>query len=356
MIRFDEKLQNFVEGAQTKSDGAPFLVTVRLLKRCTAKCLMCDFWKENSKSMPLEGAMHIVEECARRGVKEICFTGGEPTSYEHFFEVAQMVKSEGMDYSFITNGSLLTREFVEKIMKFPPARIFVSIDSPKSKVHDYMRGVEGLFERAIFGLEEFNRYAFRPKIIVNCVISNNNYLDIPKLIEYGGERIFDEINLMQIKGMPNWSLTKEQILEYNTSIAPQILSAAEERGVLIRSGSPYIFGFSEKEIIQSTSGIYSKEFYKKNKCSITQSMLFVEVNGDVFPCNNTPYYGESFLCGNIFEQTIPQILSSKKFAKVRENFCGGKLCIGCDPINREINESNALRSSLPRLSCKGVLV
>jgi len=349
VIRFDERRG---EISDSKS-STPFLVTVRLLKRCTAKCLMCDFWKDKSSGMSFSNLKKIINQCKKNNVKEICFTGGEPTSYEHFFDAVNYLKLKGLDYSFITNGSLLSKTFVEKLMHFPPRRIYLSIDSPKSEFHDAVRGFPGLLRRIFLGLKELNKYKNRPKIIINCVISNENYKDVPDLIKLSERKYFDEINLMQIKGMPKWNLSFDQILDYNQNIVPLINENLQKYNVLLRFGSPYIFGLGGQELDDSTKGVYSREYYKKNKCSILGSMLFIETNGDVFPCNNTPYYGDAFKCGNIFENDLAEILVSKKMNMVRTKMCGSALCTGCDPINRAINaqvpkmsEISILRSDL----------
>ncbi|MFA6268524.1 MAG: radical SAM protein [archaeon] len=321
----------------------PYLLTIRLLKKCTAKCTMCNFWKSNEKEIPFSQLKHIIDEAKKAGIQEICFTGGEPTLYPKFFELVEYLISQGLQYSFITNGSLLTKKFVKKILLSPPRSVYISIDSPNKKMHDSMRGTQGIWEKAFKGIILFNSIANnslslkRPKIIINYIVTNKNYMLIPDMIALSKSYLFDEINLMQIKGMPALALNKQQIEEYNSVYAPKIIQAAHLYGIKIRSKDPFIFGLLDKEIKSCVKMEYSKQFYQTQKCSICDSMIFVETNGAVFPCNNTPYYGDNFYCGNIFENNLSSILSSKRMQTVKRNMCGGLLCTCCDPINQKIN-------------------
>jgi len=327
-----EELTQLSRGKTAKK---PVFLMIRLLKKCTAKCQMCNIWK-GAGEIPWESLENMIMQAFEAGIKEICFTGGEPTAYFGFFKAIKLIKQLGLNYSLITNGSNLSRKNVRKMMKFPPSRVFVSIDSPDPKIHDEIRGVIGIWAKAMNGICEFNKFEDRPKLIVNYVISKNTFRQVPEMISLGNGK-FDEINLMQIKGMPDWQLTKDQIYYYNYSIVPKIMAALRKSGVKIRSNNPFIFGQKEKEIQSSTIGNYSAHSSRKNQCSISKIMLFVETNGEAFPCNNSPYYGAKFSLGNSFKQPLMQILNSEKAENVRCNISSCNECRTCDPINQETN-------------------
>jgi len=343
---------NINETNQDVYSNKPHLIIIRLLKKCTAKCKMCDFWKSTEKELNLPDLKHIINEAKNAGVKEICFTGGEPTHYSSFFEAISYLKSKGLQYSFITNGSLLSKSFIEKLMMLPPRSIYVSIDSPEEKMHDLMRGINGIWNKAFEGIITLNscqkslNMSNRPKIIINYIVTNQNFTLVPKMIALSKGSLFDEINLMQIKGMQELALNEKQIKEYNEFVAPQIIEASKLFNVSIRSGNPLIFGSSDNENKLFAKMQYSKHFYESHTCHVCDSMIFIETNGDVFPCNNTPYYGKEFCCGNILQKNLSTILSSKRMSLIREQMCGGELCTCCDPINQRINLEKSRQKQL----------
>lgn len=322
------------------SNSGPLLVAIRVMKRCTVRCQMCDFWKTSDDGYSWLQMKNILEQCAMLGVQHICLTGGEPTLYRHFFATVQYIMELGMSYSFITNGSLLTKGVISRIMDCPPSRVHVSIDSSVPEKHDEARGHVGLWEQALKGIVGFNEYSPRPLIVVNYVVSNRNFWEIPEIVKlYGG--LIDEVNLLTIKGMPSWQLSVEQIMEYNSRVVPALLSALMECGIRLRGGSPYIFGRSIEEVENSSKAEYAKTFYKKFGCSVSHSMLFIDELGNVFPCNNTQYNPSIFNCGNILEDSLKVIWHSEKIKAVQRMVANSAICAGCDPVNQFINQKVA---------------
>ena len=51
-----------------------------------------------------------------------------------------------------TNGTLLTKENVERLKKIGIKYVEVSLDAPEPKTHDMFRGVEGAWERTVEGI------------------------------------------------------------------------------------------------------------------------------------------------------------------------------------------------------------
>jgi radical SAM protein with 4Fe4S-binding SPASM domain len=66
-------------------------------------------------------------------------------------------------------------------------------------------------------------------------------------------------------------------------------------------------------------------------------MLFLETNGNVYPCTNTPYKGEKFNLGNINNKSISEILGSNNYNKKIKNAGNPKICNSCDPISCRLN-------------------
>lgn len=323
----------------------PIFLMVRLLKKCTAKCKMCNFWKSNEE-MGWKRLERIINQSSNAGVREICFTGGEPTAYSNFFQAIRKIKQEGMNYSFITNGSLLSKERIKKMMLYPPARIVISIDSPSPKIHDDIRGIKGIWNKAMGGIKELNKFSKRPKIIINYIVSSKTFKQIPRMISLS-KGCFDEINLMHIKGMLDWKVSRKQIYYYNQVVVPEIIRSIEKNNVKIRSNTAFIFGREKSEIQLSAAGNYSTVVNGQNPCLLSKIMLFIEIDGEVFPCNDSPYYGKEYSLGNVFKQSLKEVFESERAQKVRDLIDCGRECKTCDPVNQETNRK---LSMLPEMA------
>ncbi len=331
MIKYSELLEKNSEADKIDT------VMIRILKKCNSHCTFCDFWKSNDE-MSIDMIKKIIFGAKNLQVKEICLTGGEPTIHQNFFEIIELIQKSGLIYSFITNGSNLNDEFLKKLMKFPPSKVFISIDSSNEKTHDFLRATPGLFKKAKDGIQKLNKFSNRPKLIINYVISNKSYLDLPKIIELSSDMEFDEINLFNIKKIDNLYLDEMQITEYNSIVVPRFLKILKDYKVVLRNDNPYIFGITRDEIENSTNGDYSSLNYYNKKCFLSKKMIFVECSGEVYPCNNSPYKAKNYVLGNVFENSLENIIKSEQYLKIITSI-NCKKCSTCDPVNVSFNNT-----------------
>ena len=93
-----------------------FLVSWTLSNKCNYSCDYCpEHLHSGSTGQPRwETVERFVEGFTRPG-KEICYriSGGEPTYWKHFIDLAKLVKEKGHVFSFITNGSQSIEYFKE---------------------------------------------------------------------------------------------------------------------------------------------------------------------------------------------------------------------------------------------------
>lgn len=84
---------------------------------CNARCVMCAHgYNKMNGTMSMELFQKIIEDCAANGITSVTLSVyGEPFMDPKFFERIEFLRSKGMDYAFISNGSLLTPDKVEKL-------------------------------------------------------------------------------------------------------------------------------------------------------------------------------------------------------------------------------------------------
>jgi len=93
-----------------KSKENWFLITWDLGNKCNYRCSYCpSAFNDGSSGWPSwEDVNTFVKEINNRlPTKHICFriSGGEPTYWKHFLDFAELIKSYGNSFSFLSNGS-----------------------------------------------------------------------------------------------------------------------------------------------------------------------------------------------------------------------------------------------------------
>lgn len=82
-----------------------------IVKPCNMKCKFCYATFEDfhvGKQLDLSAVVEILCKLSEAGLKKITFAGGEPLLYKPLLEALSFSKSIGLTTSIITNGSLLT--------------------------------------------------------------------------------------------------------------------------------------------------------------------------------------------------------------------------------------------------------
>jgi radical S-adenosyl methionine domain-containing protein 2 len=106
-------------------------VSFHIVKPCNMKCKFCYATFDDmhvGPQMSLTNAERIVLKLKKAGVQKITFAGGEPMLYKHIKAIIQYAKAIGFTTSIITNGSLLTQEWLAEMMPYLDW-IGISIDS-----------------------------------------------------------------------------------------------------------------------------------------------------------------------------------------------------------------------------------
>ncbi|MFA5763985.1 MAG: radical SAM protein [archaeon] len=332
----DEILRKEALELNKKGITKPLLFVIRPSYRCNSRCIMCDFWKRKTPGMEFNIIKNAIIEAKDLGSKEIRLTGGEPTIYPYFFEILKLTKELNLDVSIITNGFTLSENLINRLEEYFPKHIHVSVDSSRPETHNKLRGIKS-FDNIYNGLKLLKEKRPDQKIVINYVVNNLNYEHIVELIELWGGKLFDELNLIPIRGNENLYLSKKQMIHYNEEIVPKINKLLKEKNMKSRHVNQYIFGIKNDELELSKNSNYTKKIYKNMGCLASKYSLFMDTNGAIYPCTNTPYLGEKFLLGNIYDKTLKEIINSKTYANKLKNAGNPKFCVSCDPVNCYLN-------------------
>lgn len=113
-------------------------VSFHVVKPCNMSCKFCyatfnEF--KVARQLPKDSAYRILRKLKNAGVEKVTFAGGEPMLYKHLDDTLEYAKMIGLTTSIITNGSLITTDWLYK-MKGSLDWIGLSIDSLNAETNE----------------------------------------------------------------------------------------------------------------------------------------------------------------------------------------------------------------------------
>jgi len=171
---------------------APFLIVWDFTHKCNLKCKHCysNSGAIREEELTTKQAKEVIDQIADAGVTALAFSGGEPLTRSDFFEVVRYAADRGLYISVATNGTLLTKEIVQKLKDAKVNYLDISIDGASAKTHDEFRGVPGAFDKAIVGLK--NCIEADLCVCIATTATKDNLEEMPAIIdlaeELGAER------------------------------------------------------------------------------------------------------------------------------------------------------------------------
>jgi radical SAM protein with 4Fe4S-binding SPASM domain len=162
---------------------APFLVVWDFTHKCNLNCKHCysNSGATQEEELTTKEALGVVDQISDAGVTALAFSGGEPLTRKDFFEVANHAIEKGLYVSVATNGTLLTKEMVQKIKQAKINYVEISIDGATAKTHDAFRGVIGAFDKAVAGLK--NCVEADLCACIATTATKNNLQEMPAIID-----------------------------------------------------------------------------------------------------------------------------------------------------------------------------
>jgi MoaA/NifB/PqqE/SkfB family radical SAM enzyme len=286
----------------------PHVTTIAVTYNCQCSCLHCSAAHSQEEVQRTHSAMTYEElhnaicQTVDLGCTCVVLTGGEPLLYGRLFDLIEAVDKRRSVCTVFTNGEYLVESNVDKLKKAGVFGIFVSLDHPSPEQHDANRGQPGLFEKVAQGLARCQRagiptgistYATKEKIRTGEL---DAMLDLAKNLNVLEVFIFDVIPTGRL------SEQRECVLDQNESHA------------LHEFRSRYNSKPEYPRIIHQT--MFSSMAYPcvAEGCPAGMVTAHIRANGDICPCDFTPY---SF--GNLKHQSFSEIwesmINNKLYAK-----------------------------------------
>ena len=167
--------------------------TFELSPVCNFSCKMCyvrKTQKEVAQSarpiMTCEQWLALAEELKKEGMLYLLLTGGEPFLWPDFWELYPRLHEMGFLISINTNGSLINEEVIERLKKYPPTRINLTLYGASDETYEALCQAKGVFQKVDKAITELRKAGIAVKL--NCSLTPENAGDLEKIITYAKEK------------------------------------------------------------------------------------------------------------------------------------------------------------------------
>jgi len=268
---------------------------IELTNRCNLNCIHCRNSVSNSRSLSFEAVDKILENIFSfpSEDKYIALSGGEPLLYPHIREIIEKIVSKDIEAQVITNATVMADNFLKFVERFPKDKLYfaVSLDGDRN-THNEIRGWDKAFDATVESIKKLKAIGFQ--VGVNFTLNSKNVGQLDFVynfcIELGANilkvRMPIECGRVSYKDK-NFSLHKEylSVLEKAVRLSE---NSFERHGIRVESNDPLWWYFPSKIRDKVLKRIENGENDCLGGCTAGWLQLFIDSNGDVFPCAYLP--------------------------------------------------------------------
>ncbi len=342
----------------------PTTLHFEITYKCNQSCLMCpqsfekqkEFSKlrqvvKRSEELSFEEIKNLVEESCQLGVRYFTLTGGEPFLRKDLLKVTGFIKEKGMVASILTNGSLLTREGAETLVKQKVDAVQFSLDGPK-EIHNLIRNTKNAYDGLIHGInfcieEKKRAKSITPYLSVSCTISSLNAGKLTEIFDIALRYNID-INFGYL------FYTTQDMREKTKSLFPLGEAKIEDQDIpeSLKSVDIDLLVEEVKEIKERIKNVPIKvrfspplklkdiekrfnddNFVYADKCFYPWYALRINPYGEVYPCSM------GVKMGNIMEESLLNIWNGEEYIRFRKALRKEKIfpkCSKCCKLDKKL--------------------
>ena len=204
-----------------------------LTDKCNFKCPYCRGLRDGIKgTISHNDALGIVNYWAENGLKNIRFSGGEPTIYPHLLNLVEHTKAAGIERIAISSNGSADTKYYKQLITAGVNDISFSLDACCSTFGNKMAGGINVFDTIANNIAEVSKIIYTT---VGIVVTEDNLQELHKIIDYADSLGVSDIRVISAaqlsKIVPTLSLVKNSLLAKYPILKYRVNNAINGRAV-----------------------------------------------------------------------------------------------------------------------------
>jgi len=294
-------------------------------EHCNVKCRYCEYWrlKHYLPEMSIDewkSALRSVQDFV--GDFSINFSGGEPFIKPGFIDLLTWCDENSIPAGVTTNGSALTKRNAAKVVAANPFNVNISVDAADAKLHDHLRGYEGLFDKLSNGLryllDERERQGKKFPITIKPTVNVKNFRVLPQLVEWA---MAMGASCVSPQPVDRWTPETYNELWIEEKDLPEFEQVVERLVAMQEAGAPILTPAANLRLM-------ADHFREKKApdsarpCRVGLRTFFIRPDGSVALC---AYYPP---VGNLREQSARDVWYGERAQEIRrQTVACDRLCL-----------------------------
>lgn len=172
----DERAKNISE--TSRMQRCEIIIT----EKCNFKCPYCRGLRKDCAGVKtLEEVKSIIDIWTKDNLKNIRFSGGEPTTHKNLLEMVEYAKSSGIERIAISTNGSSSEVYYRKLVAAGANDFSISLDACCSAGCDAMAGVCGFFEQIINNIRVLASLTY---VTLGVVVTNENIDKLSETIQF----------------------------------------------------------------------------------------------------------------------------------------------------------------------------
>lgn len=264
--------------------------------RCNLNCVYCEPEGDPNKEISETRLEKFVGEAIELGAQKFYISGGEPFLRKGLvINLMKKIKKNDCVGIIITNGTLLDKYSLDKMVEMGWDEVVFSLDAPIAELNDFFRG-EGVFKKVIENLKYLDKIRddVPPTITVNTVLTKENYNLLREMVEMLGADLNCETLLLQ----PLMPVTQEcESFKMDNVDQVRFMEILEEAITITEKYdiNTNLRDFNSEEYIDSTDNVPSllkksieegAENFSRIPCFQPWYKISIDGEGRIAPCGS----------------------------------------------------------------------